>query len=576
MKGHQKQRKRIKPYLAQLYQGNKGLFAVTAAMRVVASFVSLSVAWLMQQIIDTIAGAPGMRTLTEIIIISLLVLAVWMCSEGIYFVMKPRFMQRAIRQYKAMAFERLTRKSMASFSRESSADYISALTNDVTSLENNYLESLFTLIELAIMFFGAFVMMLAYSPMLTAVAVALSILPVFVSVLTGNRLDKIERRVSTCNGSFVAMVKDCLTGFPVIKSFKAEGAAERLFHESSDALEKSKCQRRQVSMAVQAMAQWAGFITQFGVFLVGAYMVFAGRAGITAGVMMMFVQLMNYVITPIAQAPSIFANRKAALALVDKLAAALESNVRDEGETLLPGAIPAIRLEHVTFGYAQGAPVLQDISVCFEQGKRYAVVGASGSGKSTLLNLLMAAHGGYEGRILYGDQELRDISCESLYDAVSMVQQSVFVFNASIRDNITMFSPFPAERVERAISQSGLSALIAERGEDYLCGENGCGLSGGERQRIAIARSLLRGTPVLLVDEATAALDKETAAYVVNALLNLRDLTQIMVTHTLDAEQLARYDSILAMKDGRLVEMGDFQTLMALRGYFYSLYTVAQ
>jgi len=193
-----------------------------------------------------------------------------------------------------------------------------------------------------------------------------------------------------------------------------------------------------------------------------------------------------------------------------------------------------------------------------------------------LTNLLMAAHGGYEGRILYGDQELRDISCESLYDAVSMVQQSVFVFNASIRDNITMFSPFPAERVERAISQSGLSALIAERGEDYLCGENGCGLSGGERQRIAIARSLLRGTPVLLVDEATAALDKETAAYVVNALLNLRDLTQIMVKHTLDAEQLARYDSILAMKDGRLVEMGDFQTLMALRGYFYSLYTVAQ
>lgn len=576
MKKDQEQKQRMRPYIAQFYRGNRLLLTVTAAMRVVASFVSLSVAWLMQQIIDTIAGTPGTRTLREIVIISLIVLTVWVCSEVVYLVMKPRFMQRAIRQYKAMAFERLTRKSMASFSRESSADYISALTNDVTSLENNYLETIFTLIELAIMFFGAFVMMIAYSPLLTAIAVAMSILPVAVSVLTGNRLEKIERQVSNCNSGFVAMVKDCLTGFPVIKSFKAEGAAASLFRESSDALEKSKCQRRQVSMAVQALAQWAGFITQFGVFLVGAYMVFAGQEGVTAGVMMMFVQLMNYVITPIAQAPSIFANRKAALALVDKLARALESNVRDEGEPLLPGTIPAIRLEHVSFGYAEGTPVLRDINVCFEQGKRYAVVGASGSGKSTLLNLLMAAHGGYEGRILYGEQELRDVSCESLYDVVSMVQQSVFVFNASIRDNITMFSSFPAEQVERAISQSGLSALIAERGEDYLCGENGCGLSGGERQRIAIARSLLRGTPVLLVDEATAALDKETAAHVVNEMLNLRGLTQIMVTHTLDAELLARYDCILAMKDGRLVETGDFQTLMARKGYFYSLYTVAQ
>ncbi len=575
MKRDRERKRRMQPYKAAFFRGNKGALTAAVAMQVVISAVELSIAWLIQQIIDAVAGTPGTLSLTGTTIAGAIVLAVWMGSEAVYIVAKPRFMQRAVQQYKALAFDRLTRKSMASFSKESSATYISALTNDVTSIETNYLDKIFTIIGLCFTFTGAFAMMLFTSPLLTAVAVALSILPMAVSMATGNRLAGIEQQVSENNSGFVAMVKDCLTGFPVIKSFKAEGAAARLFAGSSDTLEKSKCQRRRVSRAVSAMAGCAGFITQFGVFLVAAYMAIKGQAGITAGVMMMFVQLMNYVISPIAQAPDIYANRKAALALVDKLALALESNVRDEGEPLLPGTIPAIRLEHVSFGYVEGAPVLRDISVSFEPGKRYAVVGASGSGKSTLLNLLMAAHGGYEGQIFYGGQELRGVSCESLYDVVSMVQQSVFVFNASIRDNITMFSPFPAEKVERAISQSGLSALIAERGEDYLCGENGCGLSGGERQRIAIARSLLRGTPVLLVDEATAALDKETAAHVVNALLNLPGLTQIMVTHTLDAEQLARFDGILAMKDGRLVEMGDFQILMAQKGYFYSLYTVA-
>ena len=120
-----------------------------------------------------------------------------------------------------------------------------------------------------------------------------------------------------------------------------------------------------------------------------------------------------------------------------------------------------------------------------------------------------------------------------------------------------------------------MAPLIAQKGEDYLCGENGCGLSGGERQRISIARSLLRRCCVLLADEATASLDKETANHVANAILDLDGLTRIVVTHALDASQLRRYDCILTMKNGRLEEMGDFDTLMEQKGYFYSLYTVS-
>lgn len=188
----------------------------------------------------------------------------------------------------------------------------------------------------------------------------------------------------------------------------------------------------------------------------------------------------------------------------------------------------------------------------------------------------MAGHDSYTGEITYDGIELRQAGTDSLYALVSLVQQNVFVFNASIRDNITMFSDFPVKEVNRAIALSGLSALIAERGEGYLCGENGSGLSGGEKQRIAIARSLLRRSSVLLVDEATSALDAQTARQVAGAILALDGLTRIVVTHTLDAPLLRQYDAILTLKHGKIAEIGSFDALMEKKGYFYSLYTVSQ
>ncbi|MBP5223238.1 MAG: ATP-binding cassette domain-containing protein, partial [Lachnospiraceae bacterium] len=134
----------------------------------------------------------------------------------------------------------------------------------------------------------------------------------------------------------------------------------------------------------------------------------------------------------------------------------------------------------------------------------------------------------------------------------------------------------PREEVDRVIRMAGLEDLIREKGEDYLCGENGNGLSGGEKQRISIARALLRNTKVLLVDEATAALDAETSNKVINAILNLEDITRIIVTHDLDESTLRKYDSILTLKGGEITEEGDFETLMQKKGYFYSLFMLSQ
>ena len=318
----------------------------------------------------------------------------------------------------------------------------------------------------------------------------------------------------------------------------------------------------------------AGIVAQLGVFLFGAYLAVT-KQGVTPGVVIVFLPLMSFVVDPIGSVPPILANRRAAVALIDKLADAVGKNVRESGEQMDPVLRDGITIDHLTYGYHESAPVLNDVSVRFEAGKSYAIVGTSGSGKSTLVNLLMGSSNDYQGSIRFDQRELRSIATESLYGLVSVVQQNVFIFDDTIRNNITMFRHFDEKLVQQATEKAGLTPLLAERGEDYICGEGGSGLSGGERQRISIARCLLRQTPVLLIDEATAALDAATAYSVSAAILAIEGLTRIVVTHRLEEPLLRKYDEILVLKNGEICERGSFDALMARREQFYSLFNVA-
>lgn len=562
-------------YTAQFYRNNRAAFLTAVLSTLLIAALNLWIAWVMQQMIDAVSGVPGALSLPVLALHLFGIVVMIVVFKTMNYLSKPKFMEKAMQQYKDYAFRKLTQKSISAFSAENTSNYISAFSNDAASLENNYLEKQFDIMANGIQLLGALAMMLAYSPAMTAVSCAFFILPIGASFVTGNRVEKAERKVSDQNGKLVAALKDSLSGFPVMKSFKAEAAITALFSKHNEAAEQAKCRKRKLITVISTLAGVAGVTAQLGTFLVGAWLALSGW-GITPGVLMIFIDLTANVINPIRNLPEQLAARKAAIALIDKLADSLNDNVRDEG-THIPNQLKhGIEVKDVSFGYEAECEILHGINADFEAGKSYAIVGASGSGKSTLLNLLMASHGNYSGEIYYDEHEIRDVSSEALYDIVSIIQQNVFVFNASIRDNITMFHEFPKEEVDRAIKLSGLSDLIAERGEDYLCGENGSGLSGGEKQRISIARSLLKKSQVLLVDEATAALDARTAFQVSNAILDLDGLTRIVVTHTLDEALLKRYDCILTLKNGCIAESGRFDELMEKKGYFYSLYTVSQ
>ena len=566
-------KKKNREFIHQLYYKNRINFIVAIILTIAMSSLNLMISWLIQQIMDCTAN-QDMQALVRSAWIAASVVIAYTVANAVYRAVYPRFLQRAMQQYRDYAFSRLTQKSLRSFSKEGTALYVSALTNDCTSIENNYLAATFTLIELLFCFLGALIMMLYYSPVMLVLAVALSFLPVAVSMTAGNRLTEQEKEISKKNERFVSIVNELLSGFPVIKSFRAEAQASRLFSQRNEQAEEAKKNKRRTEQLISLLANDAGIIAQMGIFLAGAWLAISGK-GVTAGVVIVFVQLMNYILNPISQVPLLWSNRKAAIALMEKLSDALSENVREEGREKLNGFSEKIEVKDLTYGYEPESHVLKDLDVQFDAGKSYAIVGGSGSGKSTLLNLLMGSSSNYQGEICIDGVSIKNIESESLYQLMTSVQQDVFVFNDTIRNNVTMFHEFSDKEVTLALERSGLSEFIEKRGEDFVCGENGANLSGGERQRISIARALLRKSPILLVDEATAALDAATARAVSFSILNLVGMTRIVVTHRLEEAILRRYDKILVMKNGTICEQGNFDTLMKQKGQFYSLFQIA-
>lgn len=507
-------------------------------------------------------------------LVPMLLLIVLSCifSLGV-FICKSRFIHQALRQFKKLVFSKMVHKSFRAFSKENTARYLSVFSNDMKSIEDNYLNNIFLLVYYVTVFIFSLIFVFFINYRLALFLIVVGSISLLFSGKLSQKVAILEKNVSDENETFMAEIKDLVSGFSVLKSFKIEKEAQNIFDNENQSIEEKKRKRRLWDGSLEVAGTSFSFLMQIGSFLYGAYLVLQGQC--TAGNVLSIVSLSNYIFQPVSYVPQLMGAFKAAGKLFDKIIDVVSEN-NDAQDGVEIHSADNIVLDDVSFSYDGDNEVLHHISCTFEKGKKYAIIGDSGSGKSTMLNLLMGAFDNYQGSLKVDEAEMKDINSDSLFDEVSLIDQNVFLFDASIKDNITMFKDVEEEKLMDAIQKSGLSELVKNKGLDFVCGENGNNLSGGEKQRISIARSLIKGSPVLLLDEITSALDEKTAHAINQEIVSLKDKLCIEITHRLDESILKQYDKLLVLRNGRIEETGTFDELYNDKKYFYSLYTVSK
>jgi len=388
------------------------------------------------------------------------------------------------------------------------------------------------------------------------------------------KISDLRRIFSHSLEEYTSMAKDILAGFEIIKSFGIEGKAKENFENVNEEVEKNKLKFNLVLNTADVI----GYFLALGLMLVvfGLGMYFTIKKEITLGTAIAIISLTNNVAQPIVMLSQNLNRILSLKSISQKINEILQEKEEKEDYIPVKSFNDSIEFKNVSFSYTGDTKALKDINFTIKKGGKYALVGTSGAGKSTILKLLLKQYENYEGEIKLDGIELKRIDKKDLFKIITLLHQNVFIFDGTVKDNITLFNDkYTDEEVVKAAKIAGLGPLLEKLPEGIYndVGEGGKLLSGGERQRIAIARSIITNASILALDEATAALDNETAYLIEKTILDM-DITAIVVTHRLWSELLKRYDEIIVLKDGRIVEKGKFDDLMKMKGYFYSLFNI--
>lgn len=551
-----------------------GLFAAAVSASLFLALTQTASAFVLQIIIDSASGRDWTKLKYGVLLAVILILAEWLASF-LFPLTKSRFLKAVRYNIKQDLFHSLLKKDVVSFQSENSADYISILNNDLVMSEEKYFSNWITVIYFMFYFILSLAGMTALQPMIAFISLGVSFLPLIVPILFGKKLSARREDYSTGLKMFNGRIKDYLMGFEVIKSFGAEAIMERYFSGNSLSVENRKYRYEFTEAASNSCTTLTGQSVWMLITLVSAAFVISGR--ITLGTMMAIAQLANGVENPIQSITMGYTSIQSTKAVNARI---LKITEEDQAkQKALPEAVfnDKIVLRDLNYSFDGTRKILDGVSLTFEKNKKYAIVGNSGSGKSTLLRLILRYYDDYEGKVLIDGTDSRQISVESLYSMCSIIHQNVFLFDDTLKNNITLYNDYPDEQVKQAAHEAGLDPVIETLpgGLEAKVDESGNNFSGGEKQRVAIARALIRKTPFLILDEATSSLDNQTAYNIERSLLNLPELTCLVVTHRYNRELLRCYDGIVALKNGKVAETGTFDELMAQKGYFYSLYTVA-
>ena len=559
--------------MKQLIKNHQKAFYAFMIFNILVPLTNIAFAYSIKGIIDS-GMSQNEDALTQAVLVGAIVIFIYAGLNFISLRLKNRLVRQIMSRYKNKVFQSILDRDYRDFSKEKSGKFISVLTENMKKIEQDYLHQYFNISKnLSLMIFSLLAMFIG-NWYLTLLVIIASIIPMMISGFIGQKSAYLQKSVMIADQKYLAKVKDILAGFLVIKSFNVKEAIRQDYRNESEKLDEIYFMKGKFDVLANVISQLSGMIVFLVAFGGGMYLVFNGYT--TIGSVTAIVQLVNFVVMPLNEVGMGMSKFREGQATLD----AFEVKDVIELQTVETKEYfdDVISFSNIDFSYPNTEEkIFNHLSLKIQKGEKIAIVGMSGSGKSTLLNLLLRFYDVTSGHISIDNQDIQAISAESLYNLMTIVQQDVYIFDDTLRANITLNQSFTDEEIKKAVQQSGLESYVLENelGLQALCGENGSNLSGGQKQRVSIARALIRKTPILLLDEATSSLDNQVTTEIESSILDIQNLTALVVTHKLNENILKKYDRILFMKDGVIVEDGSFSDLMDRRGEFYKLFELS-
>lgn len=554
----------------------KGLFSLRLLFTVIKSLVSVAFAGFLGNIIDVFTEGR-VNEFSKIIIFCALFIILEVIIFFVDGIISAKYTEKTVNNIRVDIFNNIMSKDISDFTSNNTGSYLSILSNDILIIKTDFIDNLFTLVFQVLSFIATLILMLSISVPITLLILLMAFLNFLSTALLSNKIVKEKGDYSEKLEQVTKITKEIFSGFEIIKNFNILKKMRRIYNNQSKLVEEKRALCLILMNVVDIIAVVWGSITFLMVLLICGFGVYKGT--MTVGTVIIVTQLIDSVTSPIGQIIYLVNSILSVKEIAKKISDIVENEeVKKRTKKIGIESPKDIRISKLNFSYESKKNVLNNINFNFEQGKKYAIVGRSGSGKSTLIKLIMRYYKEYTGQILLNGTDIRDINKESFYRLFSIIEQKVFMFDGTIKQNICLYNKYPKRKVFDVVKKCGLLNVInnLEDGINTKIGEAGDLLSGGEKQRISIARALLRETPIMILDEFTSSLDNETSSMIENLLLDIPDITLISITHKLIKSVLNKYDEIIVMRDGCIVEHGPFDELIKNKSYFYNLYYIQE
>jgi ATP-binding cassette subfamily B protein len=530
----------------------------------------------MRYIVDAMTDPENRGMVMLVALAVVMIFALKGIATYVQVVSLTRAGNRIVATQQIKLYDKLLRQGVSFFNLTESSDLLMRVTQSAQAARMIIDLIVTAMVRDTLTLIGLLAVMFYQQSVLSAVSMIIGPLAIYGIRLLLRKVRTIMEQELASLAEIIKVIQETSTGIRIIKAFALEERMASRMNSAVRQVEKrSNAIARLEAITSPLMDTLSGFAIAAVVALSAVQVL--GVQGTTPGQLMSFVTALLMAYEPAKRLSRMRITIESGMVGVRMMFSML-----DEPETMAehpqPVAIPPgpgrVAFENVTFGYANGRPVIQDLSLVFEAGKTTALVGPSGGGKSTILNLIMRMYDPSSGTVRIEDTDLRQASFQSLREKISFVGQDTFLFSASVMDNIRFGKPGASdEAVIEACKAANAHEFIEGLAFGYQTqvGENGAFLSGGQKQRLAIARAILRDAPILLLDEATSALDSKSEALVQEALQHLtRNRTTVVIAHRLSTVLGA--DKICVIESGRLAEEGPVKTLLARSGAFRGLY----